>query len=211
MYPILRPFLNKGGAGRSLSREDTVEALNPLVEHHGRLILIYNTAIRSLNNRDTAQKVETVMNRNRAELGKLKETVLACGGVPPTGVGLRDEEVDLGSNDGAILHNLEQHERAYREALKEALNYPHHQIRTVAILENNVTGSTERISMLRPLVDRTPRRERPARPAPVEEHTELPADLEHTAQSPDHGEQPAALRAERQDVPDEREKRPQGE
>jgi hypothetical protein len=201
MYPIFRPLLNKGGAGRSLSREDTIEKLNPLVDQHGRLILAYNTAIRTLGDRAIAQEVERVMNRLRTELSKLKETVLACGGIPPNGVGLRDEAEELGANDGAILHSLEQHEREYRKALREALDYPHHQIRTIAILENNVTGSDERIQALRPLVDKTPRSTR-RQSVPLDEETALPADLERTPQHDDSNEQPATLRREKSEEND---------
>ncbi len=197
MYPILRPILNRGGAGRSLSREDTNAALNPLIDAHGRLIIAYHEAIRTLGNRVHAQQIEAVTNRLRTELGKLKETVLANGGVPPNGVGLRDKPIDLGSNDGEILRSLERIEREYRDALREVLDYSHHQIRTIAIVENNVTGSNERIGVLRPLVDRTPSRSSSSSAAPVDESTELPSDLKRTEQSADHGSQPAAHRAEK--------------
>jgi len=208
MYPFLRPILNKGGAGRSLSRKDTIEALNPLIEHHGRLLATYNAAILNLGDRQLAQQVETLLNRHRTELAKLRETVLALGGIPPSGIGLRNEEIHLGTNDGEILYQLEQRERDYRSALKETLDYPHHQIRTNAILANNITGSDERIGSLRPLVDRTPRRDKAAQPAPVNEATDEPADIDHTTQTAAHGEQPAALRAERADERAERETRP---
>jgi hypothetical protein len=196
MYPLFRPLLNKGGAGRSLSREDTVEALNPLVDRHGRLLAAYDVAIRTLGDREAAQRIEATMNRSRTELAKLRETVLSNGGIPPTGIGLRDEWLDLGSNDSEILRNLRQREEDYRAALREALDYPHHQIRTIAILENNVTGSNERLDVLGALVDGASS-ERQARPAPVDEVTEHPADLEHTVQHDDPDEQPAALRAEK--------------
>jgi hypothetical protein len=202
MYPILRPFLNKGGAGRSLSRADTIEALNPLVVHHGALIDSYNEALRLLSDRQVAQDIERVMNRLRTELVKLKETVLALGGVPPNGVGRAAVE-PLGSNDSDVLRALGEREAAYRDALRDALGYPHHQIRTIAILENNVTGSSERLRMIRPLAERAPRRTA-ARPTPVDRTTATPADLEHTAQSPAHGEQPAALRAEKSDSDDDK-------
>lgn len=198
MYPILRPFLNKGGAGRSLSREDTVEALNPLVVHHAALIDAYDLALRTLADRDAAQEIERVMNRLRTELVKLKESVLASGGVPPNGVG-RAAIDPLGNNDADVLRTLAERESAYRGALKDALGYPHHQIRTIAILQNNVTGSTERTAVLRPLADRAPRESRRSRTAPVDDVTATPTDLEHTPQSPAHGEQPAALRAEKSD------------
>lgn len=192
MYPILRPILNRGGAGRSATREETVEALNPLVLQHARLLRAYNAVLAGLADRDAAARLETVMNRLRTELGKLRETVLANGGTPPSTVGLRAEIA--GDSDRALLEALEQAERAYRQALRETLAYPHHQMRTIAILENNLTGSEERLGVLRPLVDRaSSRRARPA-PVPADEATGQPADLPHTALHAGPEEQPATQR-----------------
>jgi hypothetical protein len=199
MYPIFRPILNKGGAGRSLSRVDTVDALNPLVEHHGALLAAYSAGLLALGDRALAERLETVMTQHRTELGKLRESVLANGGVPPTGIGIVVDPAELGDNDGEILHAIETRERAYRDALKEALDYPHHQIRTIAILENNVKGSEERIGVLRPLVDRTPRRPRRDRPVAVDETTTLPADLEKTVHDQETSREIPARRAEKSD------------
>jgi len=195
MYPIFRPIFQKGGIGRSLSREDTIEALNPLIELHGTLLAEYAAALISLGDRKLAAQLETVMPQHRTELAKLRETVLANGGIPTTGVGTTIDPAQLGSNDGEILHAVEQREREYRDALKKALDYPHHQIRTIAILENNVTGSTERIGVLRPLVDRTPRRARREQPVAVDEVTGQPVDLDKTVHDTDTGRDIPARRA----------------
>lgn len=202
MYPIFRPLLQKGGAGRSLSRKESAEALIPLVERHGRLIAAYDRAIRTLGDREVAQEVERLTNRLRTELAKLKETVFSLAGTPPNGVGLRDETIDLGDTDRAIIENLHRLEHANVDALKELLNYPHHQIRTIAILKNNVMGSQDRLDVLGPLTERASTDSR-AIAAPVDPITEKPADLEHTVETADVAEQPVAQREERADDGDD--------
>lgn len=155
MYPILRPFLNKGGAGRSLSRTDTIDVLNPLVQQHIDLLSYYNAVCRALSDQKLEESLNAALPRLRNELGKIRESVLALGGIAPTGVG--EPLLTLDGTDGNLLYDLEQQERALRDALKQALEYPHYQFQTLAILNNNLAGSESRIGALRPLVDRNPR------------------------------------------------------
>ena len=154
MYPILRPFLNKGGAGRSMTREESIDALNPVVHRHAELLLAYGAAIRDLSDRGLAEALDGVMNRARTELAKLKESVFALGGTPPNSTDLDPAAVRLGRDDAEILHALDDRERAYRDALSDTIGLPHHQIRTTAILENNLKGSEARIGVLHPMVTR---------------------------------------------------------
>lgn len=200
MYNVLRPILNKGGAGRSSTRQETVDALIPLVAHHGDLLALYDRALRDLSDRRVATSVEAVMNRHRNELAKLKETVLASGGVPPTGVGLNRLPERLGDSDGEMLHALADAEREYRDALREVLDYPHHQIRTRAILNNNITGSTERLGALNPLIARAPRKATPPPPIPEDDVTGTPSDLPHTVQTADPMDQPMHQRKDHIDA-----------
>ena len=158
MYPILRPILNRGGAGRSLNRADTVEMLVPLVSRHQELIFAYDAALRRLADREAAGRIEPVMSRLRNDLMKLRETVFALGGTAPSGVDIDREAVLAGQNDGEILHALHEAERAYRDAINEVLEYPHHQMRTIAILENHRAGSEARLDVLHPMASRTGRR-----------------------------------------------------
>lgn len=156
MYPFLRPFLNRGGAGRSLSRAETAERLVPLVGRHQQLIIAYDAALSRLEDRALASQVEPVMSRLRTELAKLRETVYSCGGTTPTGVEIDPAEVLPGEDDAAILRQLLEAEGAYRDALAEVLDYPHHQMRTIAILENNHAGSEARLGVLQLLVKGEP-------------------------------------------------------
>jgi hypothetical protein len=194
MYRFLRPVLNKGGAGRSATRQETVDALNPLVERHAVLLVTYDAALRHLSDRRLAEELEPGMNRLRAELGKLRETVLSNGGTPPNTVGLQARVT--ADSDRGVLEAVESAERDYRQSLRDALTYPHHQIRTEAILNNNLTGSEERLGRLRPLVDRAPTRRRIATPAPEDEVTATPADLPHSVHQAGADEQPYTERRE---------------
>jgi hypothetical protein len=171
-----------------MTREESVEALVPLVHEHQRLLLAYDTAIRTLADRDLADRLNAGMNRARTELAKLHETIYSLGGTAPTGVGL-DTDVRLGATDAEIIHALDDRERAYRDALEKALDLPHHQLRSTAILENNIKGSKARLDTLYPAVTRMRRPEsRPARPVPVDETTDTPVDVapeeRHARQQP---------------------------
>lgn len=178
MYPILKPILNRGGAGRSMTRAESVEALNPLIGRHAELLLAYDVALRTLADREIAGTINRAMNAARTELAKLKETVFSLGGTPPNSTDLVPA-VRLGDDDAAILHALDDAERAYRDALSDTLGLAHHQIRTAAILENNLKGSDIRLGVLHPMVTRMRRPgSRPARPVPTDDVTGNPVDLE---------------------------------
>jgi hypothetical protein len=183
----------RGGAGRSMTREETVDALLPLVRRHHDLLHTYDAAIRHLNDRDLAARLNDGMNRARTELAKLKETVFSLAGTPPNGTDL-DPDVRLGGSDSEIMHALDDAERAYRDALTDTLGLAHHQLRTTAILENNVTGSESRLGVLHPIVTRMRRPEnRPSYtpPIPVREATETPVDLAHDEHHAGAMKQPA--------------------
>jgi hypothetical protein len=185
MYPLLQPIFNRGGAGRSMTREESVEAISPLVREHQKLLHAYDAAIRTLGDRDLAARLNDGMNRARTELAKLRETIFSLGGDTSNGVDL-DPDVHLGTSDAAIVHALDDRERAYRDALQRTLKMPHQQLRSTAILENNLKGSAARLDVLYPFVTRMRKPENAAegRPAPAVpmDNTMTPVDLEPDAQ-----------------------------
>lgn len=191
MYNVLKPLLNRGGAGYSMTREESAAAMNPLIEQHGALILAYDAALRQFADRDLAASLNEGMNRARTELAKLKETVLSLAGSPPNGVRL-ETNVHLGDTDAEIVHRLDALERAYRDALTEALDLPHQQLRSTAILENNLKGSEARIGMLHPFVTRMrrPSSSPHAVAVPTDRETGVPADLAPDTRHADVHEQP---------------------
>ena len=199
MYPLLQPIFNKGGAGRSMTREESVEAISPLVREHQQLLHAYDAAIRTLSDRDLAAQLNNGMNRARTELAKLRETIYSLGGDTSNGTDLDPDNVHLGDSDAAIVHALDERERAYRDALQHTLKLPHQQLRSTAILENNIKGSNARIDTLDPFVTRMrkPERRAESRPEPVPtDNTATPVDLAPDAQ---HAREQPAI-----DIPDRR-------
>ncbi|MEL6612692.1 MAG: hypothetical protein AAFQ53_11405 [Bacteroidota bacterium] len=156
MYPFLRPFLNKGGAGPSLSRAESAERLLPLVERHLDLHNAYEVAIASLDDATLADTLRGLLKRGRVELAKLNETVYSLGGTPPHGVDREMSDYDLGATDAHRVYTLDAYERAYRDALTDEIG-TNHQLRTLAIIENNRRGSEERLTALRASTSRLPR------------------------------------------------------
>ena len=193
MYPLVKSVMNRGGAGRSMTRQESVDVLIPLVRQHQNLLHAYDAAIRHLGDRDLAAHLNEGMNRARTELAKLKETVFSLAGTPPNGTGL-DPDLRLGNTDAEIIHALDDAERAYRDALNDTLGMAHHQLRTTAILENNITGSEARLGVLHPIVTRMRRPDsRPthATSVPVDAATETPIDVPHDEHHAGAKKQPA--------------------
>ncbi|HYE96804.1 MAG TPA: hypothetical protein VD962_11405 [Rubricoccaceae bacterium] len=158
MHPLLRPLLNRGGAGRYLSRAESVERLQPLVRQFNRLVMDYAAAEERLAGTRHAERLGTLAKALRTEGGKLFETVFSLGGKAPTGADLEPDADALGRSAADVLYHLLDTERAYHEALTEEVDAVHHQERTRAILGNVARGSAARLDALRELTARYPRR-----------------------------------------------------
>jgi hypothetical protein len=154
MYPFLRPFLNRGGAGFSLTRAKTAERIDPLVRRHFTLLRAYGIVIERLHNREHAEALRRGMTASRIEAAKLREIMWSVGGNTTSGLELPPP--DMGADDSEMIHRLNDMERDYRAALQEELKL-NHQIRTQAALEVNLEGSERRIQALYPIVSRTRR------------------------------------------------------
>ncbi len=133
-------FLNKGGAGVSMSRRDTVERLNPLLRRAYELLYLWRAAA-DASDRGAAERLEAMLKTQRADIGKLAETVLSCGGAPYNGAGLRDD-----APEGAA--RLQNAEEGFRALLKDELKQ-NHQIRTRAVLNVLADNSDARLDYLR--------------------------------------------------------------
>ena len=87
MFPSLRPILNKGGAGRYISRAESVERLTPIAERHLDLLDTYTAALAALPAGPARERIEAMMPYLRTETAKVSETILSLAGAPPTGAG----------------------------------------------------------------------------------------------------------------------------
>jgi hypothetical protein len=155
--PLVKLLFNRGGIGQSMSRSETVERVNPLIEQHMRLNKGYNTVIEALSDDEIAEQLQAFQKTARADVGKLAETILSAGGTAYNGVELRDVTFDLGEDDTDRLFALRDREQALHEAVTDELK-DNHQMRTRAILEVVQANSAERLDYLKGVTKRRNRR-----------------------------------------------------
>lgn len=139
-------ILQKGWAGTTFSRPETVARLNPITQKLIELNSAYEYAIEHLIERDVAKRLEDFQRTSRTDIAKLRESVLSCGGVPRMGVDLDD--VTLDADDAGMLRQLRDMETSFLETV-EAEQKENHQIRSRAILGVVNTSSQERLTYLR--------------------------------------------------------------
>ena len=144
-------LLNKGWAGKTLSREETAARLNPVIRSHCALNHSHEYAVRTLENRDAAEKLSTLQRTSRMDAGKLSEVVLSAGGVPFNGTEMEPEDFDLGACDSDIVTALRNMENDFEKLLHTELGMEH-QMRTRAILEVVLKNTRIRLEYVRKLV-----------------------------------------------------------
>lgn len=152
MFPALRPILNKGGAGRYISRAESVERLLPIAERHLALHRTYTTTLEALPDGPAKDRVQTMMPYLRTEMAKMSETILSLAGTPPNGVGDRAPAPTPGRSDRQRVEDLLDAEKDFGAALTDEIDAVHHQERTRAILGHNAEASASRAGLLRDLL-----------------------------------------------------------
>ena len=157
MFSVLRPLLNKGGAGHYIDRATTAERLIPLLAQHLRLLSAYDYTLDRLSNAEARGLLKTLMPHARTHAAKLSETIFSTGATPPNGTQFEPGASGQGSTDAEMLHHVLGLERAYYDALMDEVDAVHHQERTRAILAHVAAGSEERLEALRSLTNRLPR------------------------------------------------------
>ena len=156
MFRVLRPILNKGGAGRYATREESVARVNPLVRRHHQLLQAYEVALANLDDADVSAKIASLMPRARTESGKLSETVFSLGGTPPNGTDMEPANATNNATDPELLYGVLGLERAYCETVTSEVDAIHHQERTRAILNVVKEGSEARQETVRSITNRMP-------------------------------------------------------
>lgn len=152
--PIKEVLLGRGWAGQTLSRAETVERLNPVLLQFLKLNHNYESVIRTHSDDAVTEALQRVQKTARADVGKLNETILSCGGSPENGTDLEPEDFTLGLNDLAMLSQLEDLEAEFNEALVHERQEHEHQMRTRGILEALTSNSDERLTLLGDLINR---------------------------------------------------------
>ncbi len=152
--PIKEAILNRGWAGKTITRSKTVERLNPLILQFLKLNHSYQCVIRSHSDSALTEALQRVQKTARADVGKLSETVLSCGGTPENGTDLEASDFDLGNDELDMLYQLEDLETGFNQTLEHELDDVEHQMRTRGILEAVKSNSSERLELLSNLIDR---------------------------------------------------------
>jgi hypothetical protein len=156
--PIKEALLNRGWAGQTLSRSETVEHLNPLIEQQIRLNHHYGAAIRHCDDERVVDVLERLQKTARTDVGKLSETVLSCGGTAYNGTELSPDDLSLKGSLSDLFEELRDLETDFNEALAEELDLEH-QMRTRGVLEAVKSNSQDRLNALSALqrrIDSTP-------------------------------------------------------
>ncbi|PSQ93117.1 MAG: hypothetical protein BRD52_02580 [Bacteroidetes bacterium SW_4_67_19] len=157
---FLDKIFRKGRMGRTISRSETAERLNPILEQHVWLNHYYRHAVERLDNRRLAEHLAEETRTARNDVGKLNETILSAGHTPFSGTDIEPDEIDMSSGGGdyGLLYDLIDAEEDLQDAI-EAEGDVEHQMRTRAILEVVQTNSKRRLSALK---DATEGRRRPS-------------------------------------------------
>lgn len=146
---MLKALLNKGGAGKSISRVETAERLSALMRSYNEIMYSY-VASTGISSEITAEGLEKLARVVRDDIGKLSELILSAGGIPPSGTEIEPEDVTVGNSEEECLETLMRLERAFGEALK-AESAVRHQLRVIAGLDNTSARTTERLAGLQQL------------------------------------------------------------
>lgn len=141
-------FLNRGGAGKSLTRAKTAAEMSKLMIRHIELLRTYDALIDTLDDPGSSEELEVVQKENRADISKLSETILSAGGVPP-----RDGDCLGGTAMPDLIKSLNVAERELRSGLEVQLESKH-QLRTVAIVENLLANTEKRIGLVHAMAQR---------------------------------------------------------
>lgn len=152
--PIKEAILNRGWAGKTITRAETVERLNPLILQLLKLNHNYQYVIRSHSDTAVADALKRVQKTARTDVGKLSETVLSCGGTPENGTDLEPENFNLGDDELDMLYQLEDLETEFNETIERELDEVEHQIRTRGLFEAVKSNSKERLNLLSGLIER---------------------------------------------------------
>lgn len=140
-------LLQKGWAGRTIGRAETIERINPMIRTMNELMHLYLAAVDHTSRPELRQGIEASLRTLRMDIGKMCEVVFSCGGVAYSGTDLETDDFRLG--DG-LSEAIERKEQELRDAI-ETESRIEHQMRTRAILLNVDTNQETRLKAVRGL------------------------------------------------------------
>ncbi|HUF08787.1 MAG TPA: hypothetical protein VMO47_05665 [Rhodothermales bacterium] len=139
-------LLNKGGAGKSITRHETAGKMSELVRRLISITRTYERLLAALGNAGSDHRVGAMQNRTRTDIGKLSEIILSTGGITPRYA----DPVSTSDDPDQLIRALNEAERAFRDELEESLKLKHH-YRTIAVLETLHKNTEDRIRLVREL------------------------------------------------------------
>lgn len=140
----------KGWAGITISRAETIERLNPIIREHMIVNRSYDSVIASTADAEAKKTLNDLQRIARANVGKIAETIYSCGGVAFNGTDLEPSNFALGSGKQALDKLREMDEDLIELVEKESAI--EHQMRTRAILGVVKESTEQRIVALRDLM-----------------------------------------------------------
>jgi len=150
-------LLGKGWAGRTITRAETVERLNPIVKQHIELNHNYEAAIREIDLQPVTDALSAMQRTARMDVGKISETIYSAGGSAYNGTDLEPGDFDLGDSASDMVGSLISLERDFRNTVRTERDEIEHQIRTRAILELLESNSHDRLKALEKMKTRLAR------------------------------------------------------
>ncbi len=142
-------ILNKGWAGRTIDRQDTIDRVNPIIMDLTGLMHFYEDAAARLGG-TAAGEIHAALKTLRGDIGKLCETVFSAGGVAYSGTDIEPGSLKLSDS---LFEELADRERAFCASIVEESEVEH-QMRTRAILAVAGSNGATRLKMLRTLSGR---------------------------------------------------------
>lgn len=149
-------FLQKGWAGTTISRPETVERFNPLIKAHIHLNRYYDVAIKTIADADITATLSKLQKDARMQVSKMCETVYSNGGVAYNGTDVHPDDFVLEGDEDDMLFRLLDMEEKFRAAIL-AEGDIEHQMRSRAIFLNLEQNSALRLDYLK---EQTKRRRR---------------------------------------------------
>jgi hypothetical protein len=140
-------LLQKGWAGKTISRAETVDRVNPVIHRLIALNQHYDAFLRSSREEGLDAELASLQKTARADVGKLAETVFSCGGTPYNGTDLEPSSFAVDNNQRAALTALRDLETSFVDFVADEVNVEH-QMRTRAILAVVKANAETRLKLL---------------------------------------------------------------
>ena len=139
--------LNKGWAGKTMTRQDTAERLNLLMRPIIELMYCYEQVLGTSDAQETLSDIEAVLPDLRADIGKIGETIHSCGLPAYSGTDLNAAHFASDLKWAAVL----EREEAFFKLLEEEHAHEHH-MRTRAVLGAVATNSETRQQLVKKIL-----------------------------------------------------------